>query len=577
MNTNWDLTAFYDSFESKELQTDLQKLDEIIEEYNSFKDKFDSKEETLVSFLQLSIAFSNMVRKLFGFASLTLATNTTHTDALNLVNKVSKKLTETTETSVESDKWIASFDIDSFKTDFMKEHLFYISEIKEQNRYNLDPAVEAIVSKINQDGVSAFERQQGLLTSSLDVDYKGEKITLSEVRNLAYDEDQNIRKAAYEAELAAYPQIEKSIALSLNSIKGYVNTMIELRGYDSPLGKALVDSRLQKETLDAMIEAIQDALPTFRKYLRRKGTMLGHPNGVPFYDLFAPIGENSRTFTIPEAQEYILDNFASFSPALENVAKRAFDENWIDYEPYKGKRGGAFCSNIPFLKQSRILSNFTGSFSDVLTLAHELGHAYHGDNIFSESVLNSRYTMPVAETASIMAETIVMNKAIKEAGKDSLTLLESSLQDATQVVVDILSRYLFEQSVFDTRNTAVLDEHKLNELMLDAQDKSYGDGLDPNYKHQYMWIPKGHYYSSRLSFYNFPYAFGLLFAKGLYAKYKEEGESFVPKFDELLRITGQNTVEDAAASVGITLDKAFWASSLKVIENDIETFLEITK
>ncbi len=577
MNTNWDLTTFYSSFDSKGLQIDLDLLAKYIKQYNDFGEKFDSKEETLESFLKFSVNFTNLVRKLYGYASLTLATNTTHPAALNLMNNVSKQLTEIRKVSVESAKWIATFDIESLESEFLKEHLFYLSEVKEQNKYNLDPKVEAIVSKINQDGVSAFERQQGLLTSSLDVAYDGKHITLSEIRNLAYDADQKVRKAAYEAEIVAYPQIEKSIALSLNSIKGYVNTMIDLRGYDSPLGKALVDSRLQKETLEAMIEAIQDSLPMFRKYLRRKGELLGHKNGLPFYDLFAPIGKDSRTFTISEAQEYILENFASFSPDLENVARRAFDENWIDYEPYKGKRGGAFCSNLPFLKQSRILSNFTGSFSDVLTLAHELGHAYHGDRIFSETVLNSSYTMPVAETASIMAETIVMNKAIKDAGKDSLTLLESSLQDATQVVVDILSRYLFEQSVFDTRSNAVLDENKLKELMLDAQDKSYGDGLDPEVRHQYMWIPKGHYYSSGLSFYNFPYAFGLLFAKGLYAKYKEEGDSFVPKFNELLRITGQNTVEDAASSVGITLDKSFWASSLKVVEKEIETFLEMTK
>ncbi len=574
---NWNLDAFYKSFDSTEITNDLTKLTEYIDKYNSFKESFTQDEELLEKFLKFNIEFNSLIRKLVGFCQLSLATDTTNSRALNLLNTVSKQLTELTETSVLADKWIASFDLDKLQSDFLKEHKFYLSEIKEHNEFNLDPKVEAIVAKLNQDGVKAFERQQELLTSTLDVAYKGEMITLSEVRNLAYSADQEVRKSAYEAELAAYPQIEKPIAISLNSIKGYVNTMVDLKGYDSPLGKTLLDSRLKEETLDSMLSAIKDALPHFRAFMKRKSELLGHKNGLPFYDLFAPIGEDSTEFTIEEAQEYILENFGAFSDDLRALAQRAFDENWIDYSPKKGKRGGAFCSNIHFLKQSRILSNFTGSFSDVLTLAHELGHAYHGDKIFAETQLNSRYTMPVAETASIMAETIVMNKAISEAGDNSLTLLENLIQDATQTVVDIYSRFLFEKSVFDLREDQILDETKLNELMLDAQMNSYGDGMDPELMHKYMWIPKGHYYSGGLSFYNFPYSFGLLFAKGLYARYVEEGEEFVPKFDKLLRITGKHKVEDAAEVIGIKLDKSFWEGSLNVIKKDINKFLEMTK
>lgn len=573
---NWNLKVFYNSFQSTELTNDLKELKDKIVVYNSFTDKFNDSEANLVEFLKFNIEFNNLVRKLYGFASLTLATESTNNDALNLINNVSKQLTELTETSVMADKWISTFDAETVKNDFLKEHKFYLEEVKSANKYNLDPKVEAILSKINQDGVKAFERQHDLLTSTLDVPYDNGIVTLSEVRNLAYSDDPKIRENAYNAELAVYPAIEKSIALSLNSIKGYVNTVSSLRGYSSALDKALVDSRLQRSTLDAMLDSIKEALPSFRKYLKRKAKLLGHSNGLPFYDLFAPIGKDSTTFTVEEAQEYIVGNFESFSPDLANVAKRAFAEEWIDYLPKKGKSGGAFCSNIQFLKQSRILTNFTGTFSDVLTLAHELGHAYHGDKIFTESQLNTSYTMPVAETASIMAETIIMNKAINDS-KDSVTLLENHIQDATQVIVDIYSRYLFEESVFALRDEQVLDEKILSELMEKAQLNSYGDGLDPELMHKYMWIPKGHYYSGGLSFYNFPYAFGLLFSKGLYAKYLEEGQSFVPKFDELLRITGQNSVEDAAKSVGVVLDKSFWDASLSIVVEEINKFMELTE
>ena len=327
-----------------------------------------------------------------------------------------------------------------------------------------------------------------------------------------------------------------------------------------------------------MISAMTDYLPEFRKYLKRKGEYLGHKNGLPWYDLYAPIGEASKEFTIPEAQDYILKNFSTFSPHLENVASRAFNENWIDYRPYKGKRGGAFCANLKPIKESRILSNFTGGFGDVITLAHELGHAYHGDNIFTENPLG-RYTMPLAETASIFCETIVKKAALRDAeGDELLSILESDLQGSTAVIVDILSRFIFETSVFDNTKTNFLDENKLKELMLDAQKQTYGDGIDPEYMHPYMWVWKPHYYSTGLSFYNFPYAFGLLFAKGIYGVYQKEGDSFTEKYDELLRATVKMDVEDVALMAGIDVTKKeFWVTSLEVIKEDIDLFLKLTK
>ncbi len=418
------------------------------------------------------------------------------------------------------------------------------------------------------------------MTSTLSVDYKGKEITLSEVRNLATDADASVRKAAYEAEIKAYEKIEKSIAMSLNSIKGEVNILSEERGYESPLDEALFNSRMKKETLDAMQEACLEYMDMFRKYLKRKAKLLGHENGLPFYDLFAPIGNTNKTFTIPEANEYILKNFRTFNESLYEMAKKAFNEGWIDYTPRKGKVGGAFCANLHVIKESRIMSNFTGAFGDMITLSHELGHAYHGEQIFNVSVLNANYTMPVAETASTFCETIVNKAALKDAtSKDEkIFLLESSIQDYTQVIVDIMSRFIFERSVFEGRQQTVFDENELKDLMIKAQKETYGDGLDPEYLHPYMWVCKSHYYSGHLSYYNFPYAFGLLFAKGLYAKYLENKDHFVKLYDKLLESTGQMMVEDAAklADIDVT-DKKFWISSLELLKEDIDLFLELTE
>ena len=260
------------------------------------------------------------------------------------------------------------------------------------------------------------------------------------------------------------------------------------------------------------------------------------------------------------------------------MTKEAYENNYIDFLPRKGKVGGAFCSNLPFIKQSRILTNFSGSLSDVVTIAHELGHAYHGLHIENHRVLNQEYSMPVAETASTFNENIVMNTVISQASDaEKVALLESQLQDTTQIIVDIYSRYLFESAAFENREKSFMFSKDLEQLMLDAQKEAYGDGLDPDAMHPYMWACKPHYYSSGLSFYNFPYAFGGLFSKGLYAIYQEQSEGFVEKYQELLRATTVTSAEDTAKVLGVDVeDSAFWKKALAQVADNIEQFIALT-
>jgi len=582
---NWDLSKLYESYESQAFLDDFNKVSELVEKSNSFLKRFESNESPQViveDFLRHEVDVNNHIRRIYSFVSLNQATNTTCQTSAKYAVQLQKKFTEFTQSSTLFSQYVSKVeDIDAIinTSEFLKEHKFVIKETVEQNKFVLDEQTETLLSELNQSAGSLWGRMQSVLTSTLEVEYNGEIITLPEVINLASSNDPEVRKNAYYAELESYKKIDKAVAFSMNGIKGQVNTLTKKRGYDGALGQALINSRMSEKSLKAMISAMEEYLPEFRKYLRRKSELLGHKNGLPFYDLYAPLGSSAKEFSIEEAQEYILSNFGTFSEHLESLAKRAFDGNWIDYRPYKGKVGGAFCANIHPIKESRVLLNMTGTFSDVITMAHELGHAYHGDNIFSESTLNSSYTMPVAETASTFCETIVMKAALKDATDDEkLYLLDSDLQGSTQVIVDILSRYIFEASVFDQNKTNFLDENKLKELMLEAQSKTYGDGLDKDLMHPYMWLWKPHYYSSGLSFYNWPYAFGLLFAKGLYGIYQKEGKPFTEKYDKLLSATGKLNVEDIAmlADIDIT-DVEFWRTSLKVLKEDIDLFLEITK
>ncbi len=582
----WNLNKLYLGFDDPAFLRDMELLNELIKKTIKKEAEFknyEAKQQKLISFLETEIQLMTLVDKLMHFASLTASVESTNQEAIKNMNVIQTNLTKLTKIEVLFQKWLLKYpniEEDINNNDFLKEHEFHIFETIKHASHTLDDFTESIISKLIQNGSYAWSRLQSLLTSTLVVDYEGKEVTLSEIRNLANNSDANIRKSAYEAELKAYKKIEKSIAFSLNSIKGEVNILTEARGYKSALDHALSISRMKKETLDVMQEACLEYMPIFRKYLRRKAELLGHKNGLPFYDLFAPVGSSNTTFTITEANEYILKNFKSFSEELYLMAKKAFNDEWIDYTPRKGKVGGAFCANIHSIKESRILANFTGAFGDMITLSHELGHAFHGEAIYKESILNSDYTMPVAETASTFCETIVNKAALKDvtSKEEKIFLLESSIQDYTQVIVDIMSRFIFEKSVFEGRRQTVFDENELKELMINAQKETYGDGLDQNYLHPYMWVCKSHYYSGGLSYYNFPYTFGLLFAKGLYAKYLEDKKRFVVLYNKLLESTGKMMVEDSAMLAGIDVSKKeFWVSSLELLKEDIDLFLELTK
>src|SRR5690606_18808104 len=221
-----------------------------------------------------------------------------------------------------------------------------------------------------------------------------------------------------------------------------------------------------------------------------------------------------------------------------------------------------FCLAIHPRSESRVMLNFTGNLGDIRTLAHELGHAYHNDCKirFGRDMLQVPTPMTLAETASIFCETIVFQGQLHTAtGATRLALLEQDMQQVTQLVIDIHSRFLFESGVFERRRQRDLSVDELNALMIDAQDRTYGDTLDPAARHPLMWAHKGHYYSSGLSFYNYPYTFGFLFGLGLYAQYLADGDAFKERYDELLASTGMADAATLARGFGIDIeDEAFW-------------------
>lgn len=580
MKTEWALDPIYKGLDDPQYEADMQAVEKLVADLGEAVKEAGRAEDCTEKLLLLEEELMLKAGKLGLYLGLRQSVDAEDGEVMAQDSRLMKMYSKAAPYTAAADKIFAQIeDIDALaaKSEVVKEYKFLLNQAKENAKYLLSDDVEEIVSAMDMTGGSAWEQLQSFLTSTVKVDYDGKVVTLSEIRNMAYSPDAEVRKAAYEAELACYEKIQDSIAFSLNNIKNQVTFLCHKRGYESPLAMTLQQSRMTKETLNAMLEAIREYLPVFRKYLRKKAELLGHANGLPFYELFAPLGKSDKKYSVEEARDYLVNCFEKFTPEMSAMMQEAFDNEWIDFFPRKGKRGGAFCAGVPGMKESRILTNYDGNFGSISTLAHELGHAFHNRQTEDNRAMNQDYSMPVAETASTFNETHLGHFALASATpEEKLALLENDLMEKTQCIVDIYSRYLFESAVFEQSQSKFLMAEDLKAIMLDAQRQAYGEGLDENYMHPYMWACKGHYYSSRLSFYNFPYAFGNLFAVGLYNMFLEEGESFIPKYKAMLKATPTCTIEEAGAMVGVDLtDKKFWEGSLALIAKDIEEFCEL--
>jgi len=581
MNERWNLESIYKGFDDPAFERDLTVLKDKVAAMVAFAEELPVIEpvEGLGKGIKLQEELTEVVSKLGEYASLRQSADSRDREAGSQMGRIMAVYSGVAAPGAAFQEWAAALPnlMELVESDeSLKDYRFLFRNMQKSSRYLLGGQGETIMSKMRLSGGHAWSDMREFLTSTVPVSYRGETTNLSAIRNLAYDADPQVRKEAYEAEIACYDRIKDATAYALNAIKLETITDCELRGYESPLSRTLEHSDMEKATLDAMLGAMDEYLPKFWQYLKAKAKALGHENGLPWYDLFAPMGASSTKFTAEDARNYLVEQFAGFNPEEADMIARAFDDEWIDFYPRDGKSGGAFCAYVEALSESRILTNFDGAFGDVVTLAHELGHAYHNLCLEGHRTLNRDYSMPLAETASTFNECVVMASAINKAADDAerIALIENQLQDATQIICDIYSRFRFEAKVFENRKEQFMDADALCDIMLDAQKACYGDGLDHSCLHPYMWVCKSHYYGP--TFYNFPYAFGGLFARGLYAQYEKEGEAFVPKYKKLLYTTSIATAEDVAKVADIDLtDKEFWRAALQMIADQIDLLCDL--
>ncbi len=571
----WNLTNIYKSFDDSAYEGDIKDFAAICSELKELLSK--GKKESLEEAVQLMGRAMDLFENLYSYAYAVFSVNTDDARALREISRLEEAHQKLAECDVLFNSLVKKYkkSIPDMlkKSPILAERAQFIKDSLAEAEHQLSDAEESLAQAMKAAGGDAWGRLQEAVSSALTGDGK----SITELRNLAFDKSRSVRKKAYEAELAAWKSMEIPLAYSLNGVKKTAATLDTRRSWKSALDKALFQSRMSAKTLDAMISVMEESLPEFRKYLNKKAELLGVKK-LAFYDLFAPIGEKGfapKVWSFEEAKDYIIETFGNFSDDMGLFAKNAFANSWVDTPPHKGKVGGAYCTSFPIAKESRVMCNFSPTFSGVSTIAHELGHAYHFHLLREECAFARAYPMTLAETASIFSETMLYNTTISRAkGFEKKYLTEMFLMEVTQVIVDILCRFYFEKAVFEKQKDGPLSAADLCGMMLDAQKATYGDALDPKQLHPYMWAVKCHYYSCDLGFYNYPYAFGQLFSIGLYAKYLEDKKRFPALYRKVLMATGRTDIKGVAKIAGIDVEKKdFFQESMDFITRMIRSFL----
>ena len=478
--------------------------------------------------------------------------------------------------------WVAALGTEQLATvsTEARDHLGPLERLQARAEHQMSEVEEGLYSELGTTGSSAWGRLQGDLTSQLSTEVHlptGTKtMPMAAVRGLSTDSDLNVRKAAYEAEMRAWPTIAVACAAAMNSIKGEANVVNRRRKWKQPLDASLYSNNVSLETFNAMQSAVHASLPDFRRWMRVKAKLVGDTNGLSWWNLSAPLSISPGPISWDQGISLVKGAFASYSDRLSHLVDRSINEQWLDAEPREGKVGGAFCMSFVD-DRSLVLLNWSGSVDSAQVTAHELGHAYHNTQLAHRTALQKRLPMALAETASIFCETLVVEEGLSRLqGDDRLALLDVDLIGANQVVVDIHSRFLFETEVFARRQKRTLGVSELNEIMLSAQRDAYGDGLDQTTAHPHMWVLKPHYYGSH--FYNWPYTYGLLFGLGLYAQYQLDPEKFRDGYDDVLSRAGMDTAEQLGQAFGIDVtSESFWTASLDVLRARMRNYEQLAQ
>ncbi len=560
----WDLESIYSGVGSKEFIDDIARVYKLAE---LLKEKSKDKTVPLVDLIKLRDELMSLAGELSAYTYTSFSVNTTDPDILAAYSKVENAVVAANDADTVFEYYVAERESE-FDNPELEDYSLFLNETVISRSHMMSLEEEALAGEMLQVSSSAWEKLHMTLTAEI----KDNGKTLTQLRGMQSSPERSVRKDAFEREIKILEDNRTALAAALNGVKGTTLLLEKRRGWKDPLDRSLFYSRITHKTLDALISALEDSREMFGDYLRTKAKLLGLDH-LDWYDITAPVGKSNMRYTWDEAKELVTKCYTSFSPEVGAFIKNAFEHNWVDPESHDGKIGGAYDISFPIKGESRVMMNWEGSYDSVSTLAHELGHAYHDYVVRNYPMSQKDYPMTLAETASIFGETTVFQEVLKTATHDeSLGIIEAFVASSFQVCIDILSRFYFEEYAFEARKNGDVTPDEFCRLMTKAQKETYGDGV--GIKHPYMWAVKSHYYSEGFSFYNYPYAFGQLFALGLYAS-KDSVDDFPSHYRNVLSMTGRYSAEEVARSAGCDIEsKGFWMKGIALIAEYAEKLKE---
>lgn len=461
----------------------------------------------------------------------------------------------------------------------LKDYSFILNNWRSKAERYENVELEGIISDLKMNGFDAWEQFYRSLIGSIKVKVKKDgalkEFSVGQTINLRSHADENVRKTAHEAMENVWREKQDIFAQILNRVAGFRIQINRNRGIDT-LSDSLFDNRMTEKTLNAMWSAVNKYKHPFTAYLNEKAKLYGD-NKMKSYNFWAPIGDNNQSLTYDDAVDFILEKFSNFGDESESFSQQAFHEGWIEAENRANKSPIAFCASFPRSGESRVFMTFNGSMTNVLTLAHELGHAFHNEAMKSVHGFNRQYPLTMAETASTFSEQIILDAALEkaESAKEKLQILDEKLKRSVMNFMNMHSRFLFEKWFYAEREKGYVSATKLNELMQDAFEVAYDGSFDQPSLYSWVWTP--HYYLTQSPFYNYPYTFGYLFSISLYAKAKEVGKGFEKDYISLLRDSGSMSIEELMKEhlgEDITSEE-FWEKGLKLCVRDAEDFIEL--
>ena len=593
MKMDWDLTSYFPEFNGPEMKEFKKKLSEDIASIRAEssvlspldENNMDKWEKVFLDCEDLVTRYSHL-RSYIGCVASADSLDEDHLKEeaeMSVLGAEFSKLSSELLNSLKDadDKVFNSFS----HMPSLDSASYHLERMREESQRRMDQENEILAADLGVDGIGAWGRLYDTVSSKLEFDMEYPdgniaRLPMSQRRSLMEKPDRGTRKAAFEGGNAAWEGIEDVTASALNAIAGTRLTLNRHRGIHHFLDVALFQSAISRKTLDAMLEAIHSEIEVPKDILRLKATTMNRDT-VAWYDLGAPMDlEFKKKLDWDEAQNLVRNSFSTSYPELGSFVTDVFQKNWVDWSPREGKRPGGFCTGSLLNKESRIFMTYNETIGDVLTLAHEAGHAFHSYVMRDIRPYAHSYPMTLAESASTFGEMILTEGILEDptiSDDEKILMLDTEINHGAIYLMDIPVRFEFEKAFYEERQNGEVPVSRLKELMVETQRKIFGDVLEDGGEDPYFWASKLHFYITGITFYNFPYTFGYLLSRGLFSMFKKEGEDFLPKYEEFLRLSGSDTAEKVAKrSIGHDLESPeFWIESIHTLKEPLKKLKEL--